>query len=185
VRDPEHPIVLITAPDSENLRHIQGTPVDEILFPNEIDESSAAADRACATDHIKQIRKALVKLPKPTRALAIKILDERLPPVHSVQALANRQHRDRRTLWQCWNQPLIAGPRISLKEFIVWAYLLRARMLKHPRISWSEIARELDIPIKTLARSAQRIAGRSLGELSDCTVQDLANEFLRRIQPTP
>lgn len=86
-------------------------------------------------------------------------------PICSIKELAAESGCDRRTLPRVWE--LVFGPdRAHLIDFLDWILLLFATGRKTAKRSWVLVAKDIGITEDTLSRSARRLVGLSLSELT-------------------
>jgi len=98
------------------------------------------------------------------RALHLVCADPR--GVGSVQALGDRLHCSRSTLWHHWRPLWGDGDPPRLQDFVDWVLLYRASVAVSPTRSWATAAeRGAGVHEDTLARMARRLLGWRLREL--------------------
>lgn len=83
----------------------------------------------------------------------------------SVGELADRVHRDRRTLYHHFGRTRLAARGVTLKECVDWFLLARAVDRKTPDCSWEAAAATLDVEVSRLSRLCARLTGSTLSKL--------------------
>lgn len=83
----------------------------------------------------------------------------------SVGELADRVHRNRRTLYHHFKRTPLAARGVSLKECVDWFLLARAVDRKTPARSWEAVGATLDVHVSRLSRLCARRMGSTLSEL--------------------
>lgn len=86
-------------------------------------------------------------------------------PISSIKELAAESGCDRRTLPRVW-ELVFHSEQDRLIDFLDWILLLYATGRKTSKRSWMVCAREIGITEDTLSRSARKLVGLPLGELS-------------------
>lgn len=179
---PDVPIVLVTRQEANNVRLLKGLIVEELVWLHEARGSLAHAIADARTRGMFHVlRNALgVEQRLSTRlreALLYACHADRA--VHSVFALAAAVRCDRRTLWHGWHRAV--GPYPRLEDLLHWLLLLRAASLKSSANSWTDVALELDVDERTLARHARRLAHLGLRDLAIAERGSLIGLFLSDI----
>ncbi|MEJ7811795.1 MAG: hypothetical protein WKG32_15395 [Gemmatimonadaceae bacterium] len=183
-RFPLHPVVLVTRKDADNVRHLKGLHVQEVVWPSEVAQTLwPAVRRACARDLLHRLAAAFVKAERLSvelrQALVSACWSE--PPVRSVTVLAQMVGCDRRTLWRHWRDAAGRMSPLRLEDVVHWLLLLRAAGRKGPNRGWAVVARELNMHEHTLARSARRLAGCTLSDLSAAGLPALTTTFVQQV----
>lgn len=178
---PEHPVILITAWDTENARLLKNLQVDEVVWTEEIGGYlRGVLNEACCSDlnHVRCLAVPIEhaqRLPVPLRrALAFACRNE--TPVQSINQLARVAGVNRRTLWQQWSS-VVQGSSLRMQDFLHWILLIRALGRKTPDTSWNRVAEEMGMGVGTLARYARQLTGRTLQELLALGSLNLAQMF--------
>lgn len=179
---PHLPIVLVTRKEADNVRLLKLLVIEEVVWLHEATSAlGVAVARALTSGMIQILRTAL----RADRRLSPRLREgllyacQRDAPVYSVATLARAVHCDRRTLWHAWHRAVGAGPR--LEDFLHWLLLLRAVALKTPSRCWSEVAADLGVGERTLARNASRLADVGLRELASADRRDLMYAFMSSV----
>lgn len=183
-RLPLHPVVLVTRRDADNVRCLVHVPVDEIVWPSEVARGlQSAVQRARTRGLLRRYAAAFTAMehlpPDLRQALAQACQCE--VPVRSVGALARMAGRDRSTMWRHWREAIDGGVAVRLEDALHWLVLLRAVCRKTPDRAWVAVARDLGVHEHTLARSARRLAGRSLCDLGASSLPALSATFATKV----
>ncbi|HEY0018950.1 MAG TPA: hypothetical protein VGC13_21800 [Longimicrobium sp.] len=179
VRNPLHPVVLVTRGDMQNARQLKAVQVEEVIWLEEMDrELGDAVSRTCTLSHTRTFCVAMGDAdylpgclgPALSRACTAE------PPLRTVQKLAALAGCDRRTLWQHW-KCVADGSELRLQDVLHWFLLLRAATLKTPGRAWASVAAELGLHPQTLGRLSQQLAGITLRELAGAGLGELVDRF--------
>ncbi|HEX2778696.1 MAG TPA: hypothetical protein VHM30_04295 [Gemmatimonadaceae bacterium] len=177
-RLPDVPVVLVTRKDADNVRLLKGLVVEEVVWLNDAPNSLATAVARAETCGALHLVRAAIRsdrhLSHRLREMLLYACD-RGHVVRSVTALGLALHCDRRTLWYAWHQAMPRGPR--LEDFLHWLTILHATALRPSLRSWEEVAAELQIDKRTLARYATRLLGVELRDLSALDRRELVATF--------
>lgn len=183
-RSPLHPTVLVTEKHADNLRHLEGMKVEELVGLHEFErELWAAVCRARATSLLRQMASSFegaLSLPPKLREAVVHAFRSDAP-ISSVAGLAAAVGCDRRTLWRQWRQAFGSPPPLQLSDFVDWLLLLRATGLKVPGVKWSAVAAELGVHEHTIARIARRLAGLTLRDLAGGGLPFLSRLFVHHV----
>lgn len=165
-----HPMVVATRKTSGNLRLLAHASPGEVVWLHEMERMLApAVHRACSAGHLQHLSLRLEALAEVAPRLRDSLAHAcRSPlPVTSVGALARMAGCDRSTLFRQWKRATEgAAAPLRLEDFLDWILVLRAAGLRTPGRKWAAIAAELGVHEKTLARTARRVTGLSLREVS-------------------
>jgi hypothetical protein len=156
---PESFIVLVTPltkPTAEALASFRRT-LPDIIWADDVpdrlcDRVRECSERGVGFDLIEYLSAKLDSSPLITNAL--QRISRAVPPITSVQALADSMGLDRRTLHTYWISDAPGGP--TLKEVLDWVVLCRAAELSDR--SLTALAFDLGVHRRTL----ERLVGRRL-----------------------
>lgn len=168
-QEPDVPVVLVLPRTDPAVRGLKDVVVQELVWRRQVEEELEPAIMRALRRRFFHVAAREVQeapgLPEPL-AEALSLALRRDPPPTSVQGLAARVGKDRRTLWHHWKN--VTGPdgELTLKGFLDWVLLLRAASLKSAERSWASVARELDVHVRTLRRAAKRRLGVRLRPLA-------------------
>lgn len=182
---PSVPVVIATTKDADNIRHLAGCAVDEIVWLHEIDrELSSAVARACGTGLLARLGRGFATAPGLPPVLRSALAHACRPDcaVRSVSELATAIGKHPHTLWYHWHHALGTAARLRLEDCLDWILLLRAWHLREGAQGWDSVARKLHVHEHTLARLIRRLTTRTPGELwllPHSVVPELVDEALR------
>lgn len=183
-RHPLRPLVLITRFDPQSAKMLKSIRVDEVVWTFEMEDSLLpAVRRGCSAHLLMMVGEAFRTndaLPAELRDAMRHVLQSPRPVLDQGQ-LCRVVGCDRSTLVRQWNQ-YIAGPEPpTLKTFLDWVILLRALNGKGRAFTWSSVAEEMDMPLRTLNRISNRLTGRPIGTLASGDHLAIARRFLEEV----
>ena len=151
---PESPPIPVTADETLDARHAAHTLWSVI---REI-ESRGLFNR------LANVIRSIDPLPSVLRLGLVHTL-LRPTPISSIKELAAELGCERRTLPRSW-ELYFAGQEDRLIDFLDWIVLLYVTGRKTAKRSWTTVARDVGVAEETLTRSARRLVGFSLSELT-------------------
>lgn len=178
------PIVLVTAREADNVRHLAEVEVEEVLWRTEIDSSiRTAVVRASSRGLARWIARRLAtsdRLDPELREGLVHALRSS-EPVRTVGDLAGIVGCHRTTLARQWRRAVGSDTDLRLEDALAWILLLRAIGRKRPGEGWAHVAREIGIHEKTLRNYARHLTGRGLADLDRLDHRTAAERFERDV----
>ena len=162
-------MVLVITRDADNARLVRDLPVHELIWLQDLEkELWPAVQRAIEARRVEHVAHDVETAPHiPVilrRALAFALRSS--GSCTRVRDLTIAVGCDRRMLWRRWRETYGPTPALRLEDVLGWVILLRAAGAKVPGRGWASVASELGVHEHTLARLAQRLAGRTLRGLA-------------------
>ena len=194
---PSLPVILITEPDSADLRHLASVSVEAVLFQHQIAARLPAALESSVgmIFGLRALGEECMKnesLPGPLRHLLSCALTH-VPPPRTVQRLARLLDSDPSTIRRHWRRGVNSHGIRRIKDLLDWLVLLHAVSVKRPGLSWRFVARRIGVHERTLRRLALRLTGDTLGsaaslgakQLLECFAASLGESVCAGIGPVP
>ncbi len=158
------PVLLITAPDPDNMRLLIHVHVDDLAWTFEpAEEVMVRGLRLARRNERRRVAESLLGScsERTTVEPIVKASFCNPRPPSKVQDLARACFMSRRTLERRWRSAWSGNPPFSLKVLVDWGLLLWAADRLEEGLRVDQIARALGIHKRTLDRIAGRLAGLS------------------------
>ena len=180
------PVILITAQDSADLRHLASVSVEAVLFQHQIMARLPIALRSAAgmVSGLRALGEECMRnesIPVPLRQLLGCALTS-VPPPCTVQHLAHLLNADPSTIRRHWRRGVNSHGIQRVKDLLDWLLLLYALSAKRPDLRWRCVAKSIGIHERTLRRLANRCAGDTLGSLNPDGPARLLKRFARALR---
>lgn len=183
-RHPQVILVLVTELHGDNARLLPGIGVEEVVWLHEVARRLQAAvvraeGRSFLTRVADGFRKNLLIHP----VLRDGLVEACLAPeaVHSVEELARRISRDRRSIYYHWQCAFGPSPHMTVKEILSWILLVKAMRQKADRITWGSVASVVGCELAILSRQARQLMGVNLTELGALGTSEVLHHFAGRL----
>jgi hypothetical protein len=182
---PQKPIVLVTELRGDNVRYLPGVGVEEVIWLHELESMlQGAVVRAEGWSSLSWIadgfRKNLLLDPMLRKAIVEACVAREA--VLSVEELARKVSRDRRSIYYHWQRAFGPSPPMTIKEVLSWLLLLKAIRLKANRITWGSVASLIGCDLATLSRQARELMGVKLTELGTLGMAEVLHRFEDRLR---
>jgi hypothetical protein len=179
-RVPAFPVVLVTARDADNARHLKHLVLEEVLWNCEAAAQlrtvvEGMRGRSLFAGLVRELE-AAPRLGTHLRTALVYACTSAVP-VRSVGTLARAVGRNRCTLAREWRRVMGIRSAPRLEDFLDWVVLLRALELRARGRKWAAVADDADVHPQTLSRIAVRLGGDSLAALAEVGPERLMERF--------